>query len=292
MDPASSSSSRPHAITSALSLDHPKRRISLKAVYTDVCRIRKDSVIAKQVDDTFNILVEALERYGTEALSLSFNGGKDCMVMVHVYMAALYEYLTSRGKAKANGLAVVNGTGPLSKVEYPHIVHETVASPPIKTLYVRCLDPFKEVDDFVEECAQEYNLDMHKIAEPMKEALQSFLDHNPSVQAILIGTRRTDPHAQNQVAFDPTDNGWPNVMRVHPILDWEYVDIWTYLKLLHVDYCRLYDKGYTSLGGISNTMPNPALRKQEIPDEYLPAYMLQDASQERNGRRQTKRSHD
>ena len=88
-----------------------------------------------------------------------------------------------------------------------------------------------------------YNLDLCRIAEPMKEALQKFLNCNTSVKGILIGTRRTDPFAQNQVAFDPTDNGWPSVMRVHPILDWDYVDIWTYLRLLNVDYCILYDRG-------------------------------------------------
>lgn len=39
-------------------------------------------------------------------------------------------------------------------------------------------------------------------------------------------------------------------------------------------YCSLYDQGYTSLGKIDDTLPNPALAKPDRPGEYYPAYML------------------
>ncbi|TPX34081.1 hypothetical protein SmJEL517_g03276 [Synchytrium microbalum] len=268
-----------------------QKKLTLKSVHKEVCRIRKDSPISKQVEDAFNIMLDALNRYGTTALSMSFNGGKDCTVMLHLYYAVLYQYLTDRAASKItngstngssdNGTLAADGNGTSDT---------TITAPPIKCLYVTCVDPFPEVDDFVDECTQVYNLDLDRIAEPMKEALQKFLDVESSVQAILIGTRRTDPFAQNLIPFDPTDNGWPSVMRVHPILDWDYADIWMYLRLLEVDYCSLYDRGYTSLGGIGNTLPNPALANPLVPGEFLPAYELKDAVSERDGRGKSKSS--
>ena len=55
-------------------------------------------------------------------------------------------------------------------------------------------------------------------------------------KAILVGTRRTDPHGEHLKHFDPTDNSWPAFVRVHPVIDWHYVDIWTVsvLKKLQV----------------------------------------------------------
>ena len=75
-------------------------------------------------------------------------------------------------------------------------------------------------------------------------------------------------------------------MRVHPILDWSYSQVWRFIRGLSLPYPSLYDEGYTSLGNPDNTKPNPALSfKTDSGDEkYHPAYMLEDASLERQGR--------
>ena len=61
----------------------------------------------------------------------------------------------------------------------------------------------------------------------MKAAFADYLRDTPSVKAILVGTRRTDPHGQHLKHFDPTDSGWPPFVRIHPVIDWHYVEIWT-----------------------------------------------------------------
>ena len=51
--------------------------------------------------------------------------------------------------------------------------------------------------------------------------------------------------------FAPTDADWPALMRVHPILDWTYADIWEFLRCPDlgdggVGWCVLYDYGWVA----------------------------------------------
>ncbi|KAI8903109.1 hypothetical protein EDD86DRAFT_215363 [Gorgonomyces haynaldii] len=179
---------------------------------------------------------------------MSFNGGKDCTVMLDLYKRLL------------------------EKIGY---------TKPIRCLYVCSGTPFPEVEQFVKACEKQYNLDIMKIQGPMKNALQVFLDSNRLTRAVLIGTRKGDPYSDKMTDFMPTDPSWPQTMRVHPILDWNYKQIWDYLKTQKVPYCVLYDQGYTSLGSIDNTHPNPLLKTET---GYLPAHELQDHTTERHGR--------
>lgn len=85
-----------------------------------------------------------------------------------------------------------------------------------------------------------------------------------------------------------TDKDWPQVMRVSPILNWHYSDIWDYLLLFKVPYCSIYDQGYTSLGSAHNTVPNPELKYVDViekTEKFLPAYKLLDETKERSGRK-------
>lgn len=67
-------------------------------------------------------------------------------------------------------------------------------------------------------------------------------------------TRRPPQHARTDVA-----KGWPDIVRVNPILDWSYEHVWSFLRSHNLSYCSLYDRGYTSLGSVADTRPNPSL---------------------------------
>jgi len=98
----------------------------------------------------------------------------------------------------------------------------------IHAIYIPVPSPFKVLEDFIEEASTLYNLDLFsckhedpvvesvstpaptnsksdyvdapkpvgkaKGGEGMREALQRYKDTFPHITAILIGTRRTDPH--------------------------------------------------------------------------------------------------
>lgn len=95
-------------------------------------------------------------------------------------------------------------------------------------------------------------------------------------------TTSGDPNAEGQEAYCPSSEGWPPFMRVNPVLDWTYHDVWCFLRSARASYCSLYDDGYTSLGGVHNTLPNSALKRGD--GTFAPAHALADGRLERAGR--------
>ena len=75
-------------------------------------------------------------------------------------------------------------------------------------------------------------------------------------------------------------------MRINPILNWTYADVWSFIRTLQVPYCVLYDQGYTSLGFKSRTKKNPELylETRGKRDVYRPAYTLENGETERSAR--------
>ncbi|CAI2180056.1 16928_t:CDS:2 [Funneliformis geosporum] len=233
-----------------------KKKPDFSKIYKEVYELASsEQSISKAITHALNIIEESLRRYGSNGVSLSFNGGKDCVVLLHLFAAVYYKHFQNSDDI-----------------------------PNIQAVYITHPNPFLEVEEFVKECVNRYGLDLITIEGPMKSALSKYLEQRPNVQAILVGTRRIDPHGENLIEFVPTDPGWPPFMRIHPIIDWHYTQIWEFLRILNIQYCVLYDLGYTSLGSIDNTYPNPDLRNPSQPSGYDPAWKLADESRERCGR--------
>ncbi|KAF1990760.1 adenine nucleotide alpha hydrolases-like protein [Aulographum hederae CBS 113979] len=222
--------------------------------------------VQEQTKIALGVIEVALDRYSLLEISLSYNGGKDCLVLLILYLHTLHTK------------SLVN----------PSIDYFS----PIQSVYIQSAHPFPEVETFVAESTKVYSLALDHYAKPMKASFAEYLQDKPSVKAIFVGTRRTDPHGGSLTHFDETDQGWPSFMRVHPVIDWHYVDVWTFIRHLHIPYCSLYDQGYTSLGGTTDTHPNPALRrsasetngKDHPAPDFKPAHELIDDHEERLGR--------
>eukprot|EP01137_Pigoraptor_chileana_P013612 Opistho-2@67319 len=214
----------------------------------------EDSDLGQHIKDALETIEKAIAEYGIDGLSISFNGGKDCTVLLHLYRAAV-----------------------------ARVAGETSWKEALHAVYVRSPGPFEEVEAFVEECRQSYNLRLDVIEGNIRDGLAWLRESSPQIRAILVGTRRTDPFSGNLRPFSPTDidKGWPDFMRVNPVLDWSYALVWAFLLRLQVPYCCLYDLGYTSLGSKSNTTPNPLLKSG---NGYMPAHALVQQDAERAGR--------
>ncbi|KAK4221432.1 hypothetical protein QBC38DRAFT_129703 [Podospora fimiseda] len=234
--------------------------------------------VQTQVGVSMGVIEEALRRYGPDHLSLSYNGGKDCLVLLILILACLPSWnapSVSPGQSDP-----VSDNSPIS----PPSSESAELSRPLQSIYIVSAHPFAEVEEFVENTAQEYHLDLKRYALPMRPALEAYLQDCPAVKAIFLGTRRTDPHGEFLTHFDPTDAGWPQFMRIHPVIDWHYVEIWAFIRHLKIPFCELYNRGFTSLGGVTDTRPNPALAVSGDCSKFRPAYELRDDDEERLGR--------
>ena len=166
---------------------------------------------------------------------------------------------------------------------------------PIPAIYIPVPSAFTTLEEFIADAAITYNLDLFscrhsdpqvesvptyaastdsypttdsvakaKGGRGMREGLQLYKDCFPKTTAILVGTRKTDPHGcklsirflstegyisthsfvtDNLSHRNMTDPGWPSFERINPIINWTYCDVWEFLRRLNVPYCKLYDEG-------------------------------------------------
>lgn len=179
----------------------------------------------------------ALRLYGPERLLLSFNGGKDATVLLH-----------------------------LARAVYAH-----AGLAPPRCVYWDDDACFPQVAAFVEDAVQRYSLPLLRYSCGFTDGLRDAVDRH-AMAAVLLGTRTCDPNGVGADAFQPSSAGWPTFMRVNPLLHWAYHDVWRFLRGFNLPFCELYERGYTSLGNMHNTRPNPALM---LPSgAYLPADAL------------------
>ncbi|XP_062117349.1 uncharacterized protein LOC133831163 isoform X2 [Humulus lupulus] len=222
-----------------------------------------DRWIKTKYNKAIYVIQRALTLYSIEEVAFSFNGGKDSTVLLHLLRAGYF--LHKGGQNCANG-------GPNDF--------------PIRTIYFESSSAFPEINSFTYDTAAKYGLQMDIIRTDFKSGLEALLKAKP-IRAIFLGVRIGDPTAVGQEQFSPSSVGWPPFMRVNPILDWSYRDVWAFLLACKVQYCSLYDQGYTSIGSIHDTVPNALLSVSNAlssEEKFRPAYLLSDGRLERAGR--------
>ncbi|XP_061345765.1 uncharacterized protein LOC133291511 [Gastrolobium bilobum] len=220
----------------------------------------EDRRLQTKYKNATNVIQRALALYSIEEVAFSFNGGKDSTVLLHLLRAGYF--LHQGGHNSANG---------------------DLKDFPIRTIYFESPCAFPEINSFTYDTAATYGLQIDTIRLDFKSGLEALLKDKP-IRAIFLGVRIGDPTAVGQEQFSPSSPGWPPFMRVNPILDWSYRDVWAFLLTCKVNYCSLYDQGYTSIGSIYDTVPNSLLSISNSSNKFKPAYLLADGRLERAGR--------
>jgi len=140
------------------------------------------------------------------------DGEEEGTVLLHLLVAARsrrYRRRTNRKEERhpndVNGHAHVQGSNP--------------APLPLKSVYITCSSPFDAVERFVTETKDTYNLDLFRTSPEgvaMKEALSIYQRADPEVKAILLGTRRDDPHGSVYSTLRTTFLVAPTEWSSHP----------------------------------------------------------------------------
>ncbi|MCL7048005.1 hypothetical protein MKW94_020291 [Papaver nudicaule] len=227
----------------------------------------EDKRLKTKYDNAIYVIQRALALYKFEEVAFSFNGGKDSTVLLHLLRAGYYLHK--------------------KKPDHPSGTPKTCGEKfPLRTIYFESPSAFPEINSFTYEAAETYGLQIEVIRLDFKSGLESLIKEKPTA-AIFLGTRIGDPNAVGQEQFSPSSPGWPPFMRVNPILDWSYRDVWAFLLTCQVPYCSLYDQGYTSIGSVYDTVPNALLcidDSSSSKENFKPAYKLTDGRLERAGR--------
>ncbi|XP_010940691.1 uncharacterized protein [Elaeis guineensis] len=170
------------------------------------------------------VIQRTFSLYEFEQVAFSFNGGKDSTVLLHLLRAGYYLHKGKTDNSNGNQL-------------------DCMLKCPIRTIYFESPCAFPEINSFTYETAAVYDLHLEIIRSDFKSGLETLLKEK-STKAIFLGTRIGDPNAVGQEQFSPSSTGWPPFMRVNPILDWSYRDVWAFILTCKVKYCSLYDQGF------------------------------------------------
>lgn len=118
------------------------------------------------------VVSKALDDYDLQHIFLSFNGGKDCTVLLHL----VHNLIQKRPNSQQSAL---------------------------RCIYLQPAEPFPEVESFVDDCARRYFPILIKPGLGTKQdALFGICSEFPDLKACLMGCRRTDPYCQELSDFE------------------------------------------------------------------------------------------
>ena len=246
----------------------------------------------QHINHAIDIIYKSLHIYTANELCFSFNGGKDSTVILHLLRYVQYLKDKEQHSSPSNQNTTTTTTTDI-----------TTSSPNflgIKLIYFDSPDNFPAVLQFMKDMENQYNFILHHVGGFHSGLVKLGKE---GIKAVLMGTRKHDPDGVSLDYFTPTSLNWPPCMRICPILHWSYSSIWLFLRGINLPYCYLYKEGYTSLGSLGDSIPNPQLLRYKkiskeiinpidlttsitIIDEpyYLPAWELENGELERLGR--------
>ena len=220
--------------------------------------------------------MKTIESYEEELNYLSFNGGKDCLV-VFLLFKLLY---VIKEKYKLSDLKEEE-----LETLFPKVKNNKVKKNWLRFIYFANLENFTEEENYVLNIVNNEEIETVYLYSDYIRGLHFVKSNFQEFNKIFMGIRVDDlPITQqsNDKYFEKSTSPYPSFDRIYPILNWTFEDVWRLIILLDYPYLSLYNKGYTSIGKMKNTQTNINLQYNE--SIYLPAYCLINTETERQFR--------
>lgn len=133
----------------------------------------------RKVQPSLDVMKETMLKYPKGSIALSFNGGKDCTVLLELA--------------------------------------ELLNDEELKIVYFEEPDAFEDLVSFVHTRLSTCPFTSLKLPSDIRQGMQQLVDHE-NIEAVFLGQRISDPYAPDQIN-SPSTPGWPSFMRVCPILN-------------------------------------------------------------------------
>ena len=191
----------------------------LVSIYRNIKEQKPD--LYDKVHFALETIMQSFSKYGISSTAVSYNGGKDSDVCAHLWRMALFLYLENQGRLG----------------EY----QETLES----SLFIVFHSPFdfEEINNHLQDTITNIGVQVIHSNKSFKEGLDIIIS-SFQVKAILLGVRRTDPYASDLQPHTHSTPDFPPFMRILPILNWTFGDVWDFIFTFSIPYCSLYREGY------------------------------------------------
>lgn len=177
-------------------------------------------------------IIRIANRIFSGNLAVAFSGGKDSLVMLHL---ALNE-----------------------NPDIPVVYNNTTVEFPETLQYVKKLRKEWRFDLRVTKCEVPFLKAVRRkgwathedrwCCKPYKDSpARKFLLEN-GIDAEITGTTRTESIYRRSLKAFKWPKKEPQMIRVHPIYDWNYWEVWRYIRENNLPYNPLYNKGYRRIG--------------------------------------------
>lgn len=169
----------------------------------DAIRIDQSHSLCRRLNKAVEVIENTLRLYlpsnGTNAeddghIFISFNGGKDATVVLHLLHYVLYKQ---------------------------HRLH--LLGPTIKVIYFDDPHQFPAIEQFIKDSLHSLQVEPVTFKCSFKEGVERAKE-TYNLQAVLMGVRLGDPYTDDAEHFHPSTANYPAFMRVYPILHWDYAD--------------------------------------------------------------------